>query len=104
MRDSSSNGPLIVGIGGTAQAVSSTEQALDIALDAAAAAGARISATQAFQHCAKNNIQVHGGMGFTWEFDCHMFYRRANAAALGLGSLSYWEDQLIDRMRKKNAA
>jgi len=69
-----------------------------------AAAAARISATQAFQHCAKNNIQVHGGMGFTWEFDCHMFYRRANATALGLGSLSYWEDQLIDRMRKKNAA
>jgi hypothetical protein len=69
-----------------------------------AAATARISATQAFQHCAKNNIQVHGGMGFTWEFDCHMYYRRANALALGLGSLSYWEDQLIDRMRKKNAA
>lgn len=69
-----------------------------------AAAAARISATQAFQHCAKNNIQVHGGMGFTWEFDCHMYYRRANALALGLGSLSYWEDQLIDRMRKKNAA
>jgi hypothetical protein len=69
-----------------------------------AAAGARISATQAFQHCAKNNIQVHGGMGFTWEFDCHMYYRRANATALSLGSLSYWEDALIDRMRKKNAA
>jgi alkylation response protein AidB-like acyl-CoA dehydrogenase len=69
-----------------------------------AAASARISATQAFQHCAKNNIQVHGGMGFTWEFDCHMYYRRANASALGLGSLSYWEDQLIDRMRKRNAA
>jgi len=69
-----------------------------------AAASARISATQAFQHCAKNNIQVHGGMGFTWEFDCHMYYRRANATALGLGSLSYWEDQLIDRLRKKNAA
>lgn len=69
-----------------------------------AAASARISATQAFQHCAKNNIQVHGGMGFTWEFDCHMYYRRANALALGLGSSSYWEDQLIDRMRQKNAA
>jgi alkylation response protein AidB-like acyl-CoA dehydrogenase len=69
-----------------------------------AAAAARISATQAFQHCAKNNIQVHGGMGFTWEFDCHMYYRRANETALGLGSLSYWEDALIDRMRKKNAA
>jgi alkylation response protein AidB-like acyl-CoA dehydrogenase len=69
-----------------------------------AAASARISATQAFQHCAKNNIQVHGGMGFTWEFDCHMYYRRANATALGLGSLSYWEDALIDRRRKRNAA
>ena len=69
-----------------------------------AAAAARISATQAFQHCSKNNIQVHGGMGFTWEFDCHMYYRRANATALTLGSLSYWEDALIDRMRKRNAA
>jgi len=69
-----------------------------------AAAAARISATQAFQHCAKNNIHVHGGMGFTWEFDCHMYYRRANALALSLGSLSYWEDALIERMRKKNAA
>jgi alkylation response protein AidB-like acyl-CoA dehydrogenase len=69
-----------------------------------AAAAARISATQAFQHCAKNNIQVHGGMGFTWEFDCHLYYRRSNATALALGSLSYWEDALIDRMRKRNAA
>ena len=69
-----------------------------------AAAAARISATQAFQHCAKNNIQVHGGMGFTWEFDCHLYYRRSNATALALGSQSYWEDALIDRMRKRNAA
>src|SRR5258708_2067282 len=69
-----------------------------------AAAAARISATQAFQHCSKNNIQVHGGMGFTWEFDCHLYYRRSNALALALGSLSYWEDALIDRMRQRNAA
>ena len=69
-----------------------------------AAAAARISATQAFQHCAKQNIQVHGGMGFTWEFDCHLYYRRSNALALALGSQSYWEDQLIDRLRQKNAA
>jgi alkylation response protein AidB-like acyl-CoA dehydrogenase len=69
-----------------------------------AAASARVSATQAYQHCAKNNIQVHGGMGFTWEFDCHLHYRRANLLALSLGSLSEWEDRLIDRMRKRNAA
>jgi acyl-CoA dehydrogenase len=63
-----------------------------------AAAAARVSATQAYQHCARNNLQVHGGMGFTWEFDCHLHYRRANLLALALGSLSSWEDRLIDRL------
>ncbi|HEX5378981.1 MAG TPA: acyl-CoA dehydrogenase family protein [Phenylobacterium sp.] len=67
-----------------------------------AAATARVSATQAYQHCAKNNIQVHGGMGFTWAFDCHLFYRRANGLALALGSLTTWEDLLIERMRRRN--
>ena len=69
-----------------------------------AAATARVSATQAFQLCAKNNIQTHGGMGFTWEFDCHLYYRRANQLALALGSQSQWEDKLIERMRASNAA
>ena len=69
-----------------------------------AAATARVSATQAFQLCAKNNIQTHGGMGFTWEFDCHLYYRRSNLLALSLGSLSQWEDKLIERMRATNAA
>jgi acyl-CoA dehydrogenase len=67
-----------------------------------AAAAARVSATQAFQHCARNNTQVHGGMGFTWEFDCHLYYRRSNALALSLGSLSTWEDLLIERMCRRN--
>jgi alkylation response protein AidB-like acyl-CoA dehydrogenase len=67
-----------------------------------AAATARVSATQAFQHSAKNNIQVHGGMGFTWAFDCHLFYRRSNALALALGSLSSWESRLVERMREIN--
>ena len=66
-----------------------------------AAATARVSATQAFQQCAKNNIQVHGGMGFTWEFDCHLYYRRANALGLALGSLSMWEDLLVERLRRQ---
>jgi len=67
-----------------------------------AAATARVSATTAFQHCAKNNIQVHGGMGFTWAFDCHLYYRRSNALALALGSLSTWESLLIERMSAGN--
>jgi len=69
-----------------------------------AAATARVSATQAFQHCAKNNIQVHGGMGFTWAFDCHLFYRRSNLLALNLGGPSEWEDKLIARLRARNTA
>jgi acyl-CoA dehydrogenase len=69
-----------------------------------AAATARVSATQAFQHCARNNIQVHGGMGFTWAFDCHLYYRRANLLALSLGALSTWEDRLIGQLRASRAA
>ena len=68
-----------------------------------AAASSRVAATQAFQHCSKNNIQVHGGMGFTWAFDCHLYYRRSNNLALALGSLSTWESLLIERMRSGNA-
>ena len=69
-----------------------------------AAATARVSATQSFQHCSKNNIQVHGGMGFTWAFDCHLYYRRSNGLALALGSQSTWEDLLIDRLQQRNDA
>jgi len=65
-----------------------------------AAAAARISASRAFQLCAKNNIQTHGGMGFTWAFDCHLFYRRAALLALNLGAAPYWEDRLINAMRR----
>lgn len=63
-----------------------------------AAATARVSATQAFQLCASDNIQVHGGMGFTWEFDCHMYYRRSNYLALQLGGLGIWESKLVDAL------
>ena len=43
-------------------------------------------------------------MGFTWQFDCHLYYRRSNLLALSLGSLSNWEDRLVDSLLKKNAA
>lgn len=69
-----------------------------------AAATARVSATQAYQHCSRNNIQVHGGMGFTWQFDCHLYYRRSNLLAVSLGPLSGWEDRLIERLREQRAA
>lgn len=69
-----------------------------------AAATARISASEAFFLAAKENIQTHGGMGFTWEFDCHMYYRRAKLLALALGSTRRWKDQLIARLEARGAA
>ena len=63
-----------------------------------AAAAARVSATEAFWLAAKENIQTHGGMGFTWEFDCHLYYRRAKLLALGLGSARRWKHALIDAL------
>jgi acyl-CoA dehydrogenase len=63
-----------------------------------AAATARVSATQAFQLCARDNIQVHGGMGFTWEYDCHLYYRRSNYLTLVLGGMTVWEDKLINAL------
>jgi alkylation response protein AidB-like acyl-CoA dehydrogenase len=69
-----------------------------------AAATARVSATEAYHECSKENIQVHGGMGFTWEFDCHLHYRRSKVLSLVLGSLPRWKDRLISRLEERNAA
>ena len=43
-------------------------------------------------------------MGFTWAFDCHLFYRRSNLLAVNLGPQSQWENKLIARMRARNTA
>ncbi len=71
---------------------------------AVAAATARVSATEAYHETSKENIQVHGGMGFTWEFDCHLHYRRSKVLSLVLGSLPRWKDRLISRLEDRNAA
>jgi acyl-CoA dehydrogenase len=69
-----------------------------------AAAGARISATEAFHFASKENIQTHGGMGFTWELDCHLYYRRAKQLGLALGASRVWKDRLVSHLEKKNVA
>jgi acyl-CoA dehydrogenase len=68
-----------------------------------AAATARVSATDAFWLAAKENIQVHGGVGFTWDYDCHLFYRRAKLLALSLGSQRYWKDRVVAELETRNA-
>ena len=60
-----------------------------------AAATARVSACEAHHYATKENIQTHGGMGFTWEFDCHLHYRRAKLLAVTIGSEATWREKLI---------
>jgi len=69
-----------------------------------AAAAARVSATQAFDYAAKENTQTHGGIGFTWEVDCHLFYKRSRHLALSLGSQRTWKDKLVTELELSNAA
>ena len=67
-----------------------------------AAATARVSASQAYHECSKENIQTHGGNGFTWEYDCHLFYKRSKVLSLNLGSESSWKEKLVTAMEKTN--
>ena len=67
-----------------------------------AAAGARIAALDAFQFAAEENVQLHGGIGFTWESDCQFFYRRARTMALCLGSKAHWQELLVRSLEQRN--
>ena len=69
-----------------------------------AAATARVSATDAFHLASKENIQTHGGIGFTWAVDCHLFYRRSKQLALALGGPPFWKNRLVDLLETRNVA
>lgn len=61
----------------------------------AAAAAARIAATDASEFAARESIQVHGGIAITWEADPHLYLRRARHCALVAGSADWWAEQLV---------
>jgi alkylation response protein AidB-like acyl-CoA dehydrogenase len=69
-----------------------------------AAAAARVAATDAFWFASKENIQTHGGMGFTWDVDCHLFYRRAQQLGLVAGGAKAWKERLVSQLERRNAA
>lgn len=69
-----------------------------------AAAAARLAASEAYWYASKENIQTHGGMGFTWEVDCHLFYRRAKLLAVQAGAPPVWKEKLVRALEQKNAA
>jgi hypothetical protein len=63
-----------------------------------AASAARIAATEAYWHASKENIHAHGGVGFTWEVDCHLFYRRSRQLGLWLGAPRLWKQRLTNHL------
>lgn len=69
-----------------------------------AAAAARVAASEAYWFASKENIQTHGGMGFTWEVDCHLYYRRAKLLAVQAGGPAVWKEKLVSALERKNAA
>jgi alkylation response protein AidB-like acyl-CoA dehydrogenase len=69
-----------------------------------AAAAARISCSDASWFAAKENIQIHGGIGFTWEMDCQLFYRRSRQLALVAGAPRVWKERLVSQLETQNRA
>jgi alkylation response protein AidB-like acyl-CoA dehydrogenase len=69
-----------------------------------AAPAARVAASDAFQLAGEEMVQMHGGVGFTWEYDCHLFYRRARFTGSALGAAAEWREKLIRRLEKQHAA
>jgi alkylation response protein AidB-like acyl-CoA dehydrogenase len=56
-------------------------------------------APEAYAFCAQGCVQVHGGIGFTWEHDAHLFLRRAMATRQLLGGEEAWHGLVVDRAR-----
>lgn len=67
-----------------------------------AAAASRVAATDAFNYASQENIQTHGGIGFTWEADTQFYYRRSQVLGLALGSIASWKDKLVTQLEEKN--
>ena len=69
-----------------------------------AASAARVAASEAFWFASKENVQTHGGMGFTWDVDCHLYYRRSRQLALVAGAPKVWKERLVAHLERRNAA
>lgn len=69
---------------------------------------AKSYASDAYREVGNRAIQVHGGMGFTWENDCHLYYRRAKASELAFGDAIHHRERLakmiVDRPAAASAA
>lgn len=68
------------------------------------AAMARCLADEAAQFCAQEAIQLHGGVGFTWDYDPQLYFKRAQAAHAWLGTPAAWRERLAATLLDGEAA
>jgi alkylation response protein AidB-like acyl-CoA dehydrogenase len=59
---------------------------------------AKAYCSDAYFHAAAENIQIHGGIGFTWEHDAHLYFKRAKSSELYLGDPTYHRELLAQRI------
>ncbi len=59
---------------------------------------AKAYCSEAYFHSAAENIQIHGGIGFTWEHDAHLYFKRAKSSELILGDPAYHRELLAQRI------
>ena len=56
---------------------------------------AKAHCSDAYVHAAAENIQIHGGIGFTWEHPAHLYFKRAKSSELFLGAPDYHRERLL---------
>ena len=59
---------------------------------------AKAYCSEAYFHAASENIQIHGGIGFTWEHSAHLYFKRAKSSELLFGDPAYHRELLAQRI------
>ena len=59
---------------------------------------AKAYCSEAYFHTSAENIQIHGGIGFTWEHPAHLYFKRAKSSELLFGDPSYHRELLAQRL------
>jgi alkylation response protein AidB-like acyl-CoA dehydrogenase len=59
---------------------------------------AKAVCSDAYFRCAADAIQIHGGVGFTWELDCHLYFKRAKSSETLLGDAAYHRERVASRI------
>ena len=59
---------------------------------------AKVAANKAYRFASQQAIQLHGGIGFTWEQDLHFYLKRAKASEFSLGSTAWHAERIAEEL------